>query len=249
MCAKCSDLSNNLLYSSLPEKLFSWSTLPDSERWLEPCCGIRGRPACDNFDAEDAKYFDMDAKGFDWSSCSVFEPHKCGCNILRPEYYAPNISLQHLREVDLSGNNISGELSSIDHPNIRQLKLSSNNLHGPLPNVRVPQGKTMDMQILELASNNFAGDVPVSWVTDLPAIRRIDLSGPQGFNGSSVVQNAAELVQMAKDNQLVLQIDGKLHCMVAGRSSVLHDYVVCVFRSMVYDVVLLHHCMVCCSHL
>jgi hypothetical protein len=76
------------------------------------------------------------------------------------------------RELDLSGNEISGALPRLPLSTPR-IHLRNNELSGPLPPIE-PEAVTDALEYLDLGSNRFTGEVPESW--EQLALIQLDLS-------------------------------------------------------------------------
>ncbi len=61
-----------------------------------------------------------------------------------------------VKKIDLSNNNLSGQLIDLSLPQLRTLNLSNNNLTGSIPSL----SKLFNLNVLNLANNNITGTIP-----------------------------------------------------------------------------------------
>ncbi|XP_014628610.1 protein STRUBBELIG-RECEPTOR FAMILY 2 [Glycine max] len=88
-------------------------------------------------------------------------------------------NLQNLKQLDVSSNNIMGEIPLALPPNATHMNLSHNFLDGPIGNVFTGLD---DLKEMDLSYNNFTGDLPSSFGT-LTGLNRLFLQNNR-FTGS-----------------------------------------------------------------
>lgn len=83
----------------------------------------------------------------------------------------PALEIEHLINLQLADNNISGQLPSFEGlPNLKVLTLSSNSFTGTLENLSV----LSNLERMDLSRNNFTGDI--SWISGMTNLRNINIS-------------------------------------------------------------------------
>ncbi|KAG2605112.1 LRR receptor-like serine/threonine-protein kinase GHR1 isoform X2 [Panicum virgatum] len=85
--------------------------------------------------------------------------------------------LRNIRELDLSLNQFSGNLSAFlfSLPHIEQLDLSGNLFEGPIP-ISLSSNLSLSLKSLRFSQNNLSGKLSFYWLRNLTKLEEIDLS-------------------------------------------------------------------------
>uniref|UniRef100_A0A0E0MKC0 non-specific serine/threonine protein kinase n=1 Tax=Oryza punctata TaxID=4537 RepID=A0A0E0MKC0_ORYPU len=103
-------------------------------------------------------------------------------------------SLPKLRSLNLSNNNLVGDVPTSMAPSLEELVLSINNFSGSIP---IALFNYQNLTMLDLSQNNLNGDVPDEFLK-LPKLRTLLLSGNQLSGNIPVsVSNVASLARFA----------------------------------------------------
>ena len=84
--------------------------------------------------------------------------------------------LRNIRELDLSSNKFSGNLSAFlfSLPHIERLDLSGNLFEGPIP-ISPSSNLTLSLKSLRFSQNNLSGKLPFYWLRNLTKLEEVDL--------------------------------------------------------------------------
>ncbi|KAF8650572.1 hypothetical protein HU200_063949 [Digitaria exilis] len=86
--------------------------------------------------------------------------------------------LRNIRELYLTSNQFSGELSAFlfSLPHIERLDLSTNLFEGPIP-IHVSSNLSLSLKSLRFSQNSLSGKLSFFWLRNLTKLEEIDLSG------------------------------------------------------------------------
>uniref|UniRef100_A0A0D3G0X5 non-specific serine/threonine protein kinase n=1 Tax=Oryza barthii TaxID=65489 RepID=A0A0D3G0X5_9ORYZ len=105
--------------------------------------------------------------------------------------------LRNLRELDLSSNKFSGNISTFlfSLPHIERLDLSRNQLEGSIP-ITPASNLSLSLKGLRFSQNNLSGRLSFFWLRDLTKLEQIDLSGNSNLAVDVTISGWVPLFQL-----------------------------------------------------